>query len=95
MEANICYKVKRQNYQGNSGAIAGIIIKGAGISIDVLGSETRPALITDMVDIAGGTTLTDTGAHTFEILPQYIYFDGTADSIELINYEVVETLGSF
>lgn len=95
MEANVCYKIKRQNYQGNSGPEAGVILKGETVSLTAYGSQSRPTAIADMVDIANSTTFDAEGAYTFSILPQYVCFYGTATSIELVNYEVVESLGSF
>ena len=95
MEANVLYKIKRQNYQGNSGPEAGVIIKGDTVSITAYGSQTLPELLTDMVDIANGTLFESAGAQYFGILPKYVCFYGTADSIELINYEVIETLVTF
>lgn len=95
MEANVLYRIRRKNYQGNTGPNEGVIIKGASVSIVVYGSQTLPTLLTDMVDIAAGTTFDAAGAYPFAILPQYICFYGTADSIELINYEIVETLVTF
>ena len=95
MEVNILYKLKRENFQGNSGAVAGVIAKGAVVSLSVYGSMTRPSSLADMVNIAAGATLDEAGSYTFEILPQYVYFNGTADSIELVNYGIAETLGAF
>ena len=86
------YKIKRSNYQGNTGPAAGIIVKGAGADVQILGSNTLPAAQANMVDIAG-EQLTPAGSFTFAILPEYIYFVGTADSIELIGYEEVDELG--
>lgn len=95
MEANVLYRIKRKNFQGNSGPEAGVIFKGASVSLVPYGSETQPTLLADMVDISNGTTFDAAGAYYFGILPQFVCFYGTADSIELINYDVVETLVTF
>jgi hypothetical protein len=93
MEVNKLYKVKRTNFQGNTGAQGSLLIHGAGVSIQVLGSKSLPSALADMVDIMNGTLLEGEGAYAFTTFPEYLYFVGTADKIDLIDYDEVDELG--
>jgi len=94
MEANKLYRVQRQNYQGNTGRQGGLILKGETVNVTILGSQTLPAAITDMVDITEDGAITAAGAYAFQILPNYLYVNGTVTSVEIVNY-VTEDLGAF
>lgn len=95
MKANKLYRIVRHNFRGNTGPEAGVIIKGDTVSINVYGSHTLPETIDDMVDIANNTLFEAAGAYNFSILPNYVCFYGTADSIEVVNYDESEELATF
>ena len=88
------YKIKRTNFQGNTGAPGSLLIHGAGVSIQVLGSKDTPSALADMVDITNGTLLVGEGAYSFTTLPEYVYFVGTADKIDLLDYAEQAELGA-
>lgn len=92
MEADIVYRLKRKNYQGNTGPTAAIILKGETVDVQVLGSEEYPGGIDALVDLTGQGSIAEAGAYSFWILPEYIYITGTVDAIEIVNYEA-EPLG--
>jgi len=87
------YRIKRENHQGNTGPQAGIILKGATVSVNVFGSQTEPTDLTGMVDIAAGETFVLAGAYSFVILPEWVAFIGEADSVELVGYNMVHDYG--
>ena len=92
LEAGNLYRLKRQNYQGNTGNYGGLILKGDTVSVTILGSQTKPDFTEDMVDITEDGTIAAAGAYAFILFPEYITISGTVDSIELVNY-VAEDLG--
>ena len=69
--------------RGNQTQKVGLIVKGAAASVQVLGSQAKPSVITDMEDCTDSILLTN-GTWAFEMLPEYVYFEGTADSIEIV-----------
>ena len=79
MEVGVLYRLTR----GNQNQSVGLIIKGATASVQVFGSQSKPTSLSDMEDCTDSIIL-DSGTWTFYMLPEYIYFDGTADSIELL-----------
>lgn len=93
MEVDKLYKVKPQNYRGNTDPTAIIILKGAVVSVGVLGRQALPAAQSDMVNLLDAATIDAEGAYYFELLPRYICFTGTVDDIELVNYDV-ELIGA-
>ena len=94
MEANKLFKVRRANYQGNTGSTGGLILKGT-VNATILGSQIRPMALNQMVDLTEeGVAITKAGAYAFQILPDYIYINGTATSVEIVNY-IAEDLGAF
>ena len=99
LEKGKAYKVERLNYAGNTGSPGALIFKGDTVSVTVIGSQTRPAYDSDMVDLVNGSSFADTpivlaGMYTFLTLPEFIQIDGTVDTIELVNYVAVEELGA-
>ena len=92
MVVNKLYKLERLNYQGNTGSQGGLILKGAAVNVTILGSQTKPAAIADMVDITENGAILAAGAYAFQLLPNYLYVSGTATSVEIVNY-VTEDLG--
>lgn len=81
LEANKLYRVKR----GQEEKEVGFILKGV-VSVDVLGSGSRPTALADLVNLTDGTLLTAPGAYAFLMLPEYIYLNGSADSIDPVNF---------
>ena len=90
MQVDILYRTKR----GNQDHSAAVLVKGATASIQVYGSQSIPTSLADMVDLSDGATTINEGAWPFIILPEYVYFTGTADSIEQVGFNV-EDLGAF
>jgi len=90
MEVDKLYKIQPQNYRGNTDPSAVLLLKGGTVSIGVLGRQTLPAAQADMINILNGDNIELEGAYSFELLPRYICFTGTADSIELVNYDIEE-----
>ena len=88
MEANTLYKLTR----GNQNQTVGLIIKGATANIQVYGSQSIPLQLSDMEDATDAVVL-DNGSWAFSMLPEYVYFLGTADSIEMLgmNFENLNT----
>lgn len=93
MEANKLFKLRRPNYQGNTGSTGGLILKGT-VNATILGSQARPTALNQMVDITENGAITEAGAYAFQILPDYIYVNGTATTVEIVNY-IAEDLGAF
>jgi hypothetical protein len=92
------YKIERHNYGGNTGNYGALVVKGDTVSVAVIGSQSRPAFQSEMVDLIPGSCLNyDTivlaGIYTFAILPEYIRVTGTADAIEMVGYKAIEDLG--
>jgi len=92
MEVNKLYKVKPQNYRGNTDPSAVILLKGT-VSIGLIGRQALPAAQADMINLLNGDAIEVAGAYSFELLTRYICFTGSADGIELINYDI-EDLGA-
>jgi len=90
MEVDKLYKVQPQNYRGNTDPSAVLLLKGNSVSIGVLGRQALPAAQADMISLLAGDAIEAEGAYSFELLPRYICFTGSADSIELINYDIEE-----
>lgn len=87
MEVDKLYKLNR----GNQNQTVGLIVNGVGATINVLGSSVMPTSLSDLSDCANGTILTE-GTHTFSVLPEYVYFSGTADRIDIVGMNYVDTL---
>ena len=80
METGKLYRLKR----GNQNQTVGLIVKGAAASVQVYGSQALPAALADMEDCTDGEVLA-AGTFSFFTLPEYVYFDGTADSVEIVD----------
>jgi hypothetical protein len=98
IEIGSAYRIERENYGGNTGGAGALIVSGDTVNITVIGSKKRPSYDIDMVDLIEGSSFTNSpivlaGMYSFLMLPEYIQVDGTADSVELINYVAVEDLG--
>lgn len=93
MEAAKLYRLSRVNYQGNTGSVGGLILKGATVNVLIYGSQTKPATLTEMVDITETGSITAAGGYAFSLFPEYIAITGTVTSIELVNY-TAEDLGA-
>ena len=85
MEVGKLYIVNR----GNQNQSVGLIIKGGTSSVQVFGSQAKPSSLSDMVDLTDSETLGE-GSHSFTMLPKFVYFTGTTDSIEPITANLVE-----
>ena len=79
MEAGKLYRLKR----GNQTQAVGFIVKGVAASLQILGSQSKPALVADMVDCTDSELLTE-GTWSFSMLPEYITFVGGSDDIQII-----------
>lgn len=79
MEVEKVYQLNR----GNQNQLVGLIIKGATASVQVFGSQSPPAALADMEDCTDSVVM-DNGTWTFAMLPEYIYFTGTADDIQIL-----------
>jgi len=90
MEVNKLYKIQPQNYRGNTDPSAILLLKGAVVSIGLLGRQALPAAQADMINLLNGDAIEAEGAYSFELLPRYICFTGSADSIEISNYTIEE-----
>jgi hypothetical protein len=88
MEVDKLYRIKTQDYRGNTDPSAILLLKGNTVSIGFLGRQALPATKADMINLLNADTIKAEGAYSFELLPRYICFTGTADSIELVNYEI-------
>ena len=93
METGKLYRLSRPNYQGNTGAIGGLILKGAVVNVLVYGSQTKPTALTGMVDITEDGSIAAAGAYSFSLFPEYIAITGDVTWIELVNYDA-EDLGA-
>jgi hypothetical protein len=85
MEVSKLYKSNR----GLQTQTVGFIVKGATASVQILGSDSMPATEADLVDLTDAQLL-DQGSWTFAMVPQYIYFIGTADWIGSVGMNFVE-----
>jgi len=90
MEVDKLYKIQPQNYRGNTDPSAILLLKGAVVSIGLLGRQALPAAQADMINLLNGDAIESEGAYSFELLPRYICFTGSADSIEISNYTIEE-----
>lgn len=86
MEANKLYKVEPLNYRGNTQRKCGLLLKGNTINITIYGSKTRPENLSEMVDLTNADPFISEGSYVLSMLPPFVYFDGTADIVELIGY---------
>lgn len=93
METGKLYRLSRVNYQGNTGSVGGLILKGAEVNVSVYGSQTKPTALTGMVDITEDGSIAAAGAYSFSLFPEYIAITGTVTGIEIVNY-TVEDLGA-
>lgn len=82
MDTGKLYRVNR----GNASEAAGLLIRGAAVDVQILGSQLKPTATGDMVDLTVDGSITEKGAYSFTMLPEYLYFLGTADSVEIVNY---------
>lgn len=87
MNTGVLYKLNR----GNQNQTVGVIVSGVAATINILGSSIRPTSIDDLIDCAGGKILTE-GAHTFSMLPEYIYFTGSASRIDIVGMGYEDSL---
>jgi len=90
MEVEKLYKVEPHNFRGNTHRKLGLLLGGNTVDITIYGSKYRPGNIADMVDLTNGVAFDIEGAYVLSMLPAFVYFDGTADVIELINYIVLD-----
>ena len=102
MKADTLYKVERLNYAGNTGSTGALLLYGDSIRVNILGSQILPDSSNAMVNIyrlilpAQDTSMIDTcGAYSFQILPNFIYFNGAVDSVEIVGYRVLQNYGFF
>lgn len=80
MEVDKLYRIDKPNRTD----VVGFIFKGV-TDVTVLGSNSKPAAVADMVDIGDGA-ITEEGAYGYALLPEYVYLDGSvADGIEIVN----------
>lgn len=89
MEVSKLYRIDKPN----TGQTPGFLFKGV-TNVTVLGSQSKPAAVADMVDIGDGAIIEE-GAYGYVSLPEYIYLDGAvADGIEIVNASVAKDLGA-
>lgn len=61
-----------------------LLVKGGSVNLDIVGSKELPTSLADMHTIAPeDAPFTEAGWLSFLMLPRYISFVGTADSVEL------------
>jgi len=89
MEVNKLYKVEPLNRRGNTNKKLGLLLGGGSVSITIYGKNTRPDYVNEMVDLTNSDPFIAEGAYVLSMLPQFVYFSGTADVVELINYSVI------
>jgi len=92
MEVNKLYKVEPFSTRGNTHKKCGLLLGGNAVDITIYGSKTRPGAIADMVDLTNSEAFVAEGAYVLSALTPFVYFDGTADVIELINYITLDEL---
>ena len=67
---------------------------GGTVSIDIVGSRTKPASLAEMTSIGpyvdDALLITEAGWYDFNSMPHYIAFVGTADVIEVDNVQMKE-----
>lgn len=88
MEVAKLYRLNRGNQNQN----VALVVKGEDASVQVYGSQSRPTQLSDMEDCTDSVIL-DNGFWPFSMLPEYVYFTGAADSIEILgmSYEDLNT----
>lgn len=86
MVVNTVYKLER----GNQNKTAGLIVRGAGSSVTIYGSQIKPTQLSDMNGLVENNAPLTEGPWTFEMLTEFIYFVGTADRIDIIGKGVEE-----
>lgn len=89
---NTLYRVKNSQVKTVLDSIP-VRLEGATVSIDILGSLTKPSTLADMTTIGpydGNALIEEAGWHDFNSLPYYIAFVGTADIIEVDNVMMKE-----
>lgn len=84
------YKIAVQDYRGNTDPTAVLLLKGITSDVGVLGRQIQPASKAVMIDLLNGDGIVADGAYTFDLLPKYICFTGTVDTIELVGYSIDE-----
>lgn len=92
MEVSKLYKVGPLDLRRNNNKKCGLLLGGNTVNITIYGKKTRPENLSQMVDLTNAEPFVIEGAFVLSALPQFIYFDGTADIIELINYVVLGEL---
>ena len=80
MKVSNLYRIKR----GNQNQTIGLIVNGSSASIQILGSSAKPTALSEMVDLTDSETLSE-GSYSFSMLPEYVYFSGTADRVDIVN----------
>lgn len=93
MEVNKLYKLTVQDYRGNTDTTAVLLLKGITSDVGVLGRQALPSSQAEMIDLLNGDGIAADGAYTFDLLPRYVCFTGTVDSIELVGY-AIELIGA-
>lgn len=91
MDVNTVYKVEPLNNRGNTKRKCGLLLKGNSVNVRIYGLKSKPQSVSDLVDLTNNDPFIAEGAYLLTMLPTYIYFTGTADVIELINYTIVAT----
>ena len=90
-DVDILYEVKNEKDKRVSSTIPIRIISAAAPSITVYGSEELPADVADMKDLASADSpFIVADWYSFNSVPRYIAFVGTADAIEVSNIELIE-----
>jgi len=92
MEVNKLYKVSPFDKRGNTHRKCGLLLAGNTVDITIYGSKTRPEAPEDMIDLTNAEAFDAEGAYVLSGLPSFVYFTGTADVIELINYIIISEL---
>lgn len=68
----------------------GILIKGDTINVDILGSQSKPLTLSDLIDLTESGAVVEEGAYAFTSLPLYLYLSGSADQVEAVGFTIKE-----
>lgn len=95
------YRIERLNYAGNTGSTGALLLHGDSVRINLMGSHVLTDSISHMTNIYSlitpapdSVSILAPGAYAAQILPKYLLYVGSADSIEIVGYRILETVGT-
>jgi len=95
---NTLYRVKNSQVKTVLDSVP-VQLVGASVSIDIVGSRTKPSSLSEMTTIGpfvdDAALIESEGWYNFSSLPYYIAFVGTADAIEVDNVQMKELGANF